>query len=202
MRGTPMAELVVSGEEREVRALGAAATTAQAVALRGRIVLECAEGRSTSRWPTAFRCHGRRWGSGGCASSSDRLDGLLDEPRPGGPRRIRRSRGGAGHHQDAGDGTQDATHWSTRSLAEGGGHVTARRRRIWRAFGLKPHWSTPSSCQRTRCSSTRCATWWASTWTRRTRRSCCASTRSRRSRPWTAPRPSCLCARASGAALP
>ena len=89
MRGRPKAALVLSGAEREqLIALTMRRKTAQALALRARIVLACAEGidnqivainqrvtsHTVSKWRSRFIQH--------------RLDGLLDEPRPGAPRRI------------------------------------------------------------------------------------------------------------------
>jgi transposase len=115
--------------------------TAQALSLRARIVLACAEPEATNSgvaralgvsrptvqtWRQRFAQHGP--------------DGLLDEPRPGAPRRI----------TDAdvervitltleAEPTGAATHWSTRSLAKTAGMSQSAVSRIWRAFGLQPH---------------------------------------------------------------
>ena len=69
----------------------------------------------------------------------DRLDGLLDEPRPGRPRVV-------GDEQIAELITatlestpSDATHWSTRSMAQHLGLSQSMVSRVWRAFGLAPH---------------------------------------------------------------
>jgi transposase len=68
-----------------------------------------------------------------------RLDGLLDEPRPGAPRRVGDEQIEAVVTQTLESTPRDATHWSTRSMAESSGlsHMTIQR--IWRAFGLQPH---------------------------------------------------------------
>ena len=73
------------------------------------------------------------------ASSSDRLEGLTDEPRPGAPRKITDARRRGGRHQDAGEKPKAATHWSTRGMAQAVGLSQTAIVRIWHAFGLKPH---------------------------------------------------------------
>src|SRR5678816_675449 len=116
MKGRPKAQLVLSRTEREqLEALTLRRKTAQALALRARIVLACAAGadnkvvavrqrvtqQTVSKWRARFVEH--------------RLDGLLDAPRPGAP------------------------HWSTRSMALDAGLSQTAVSRIWRAFGLQPH---------------------------------------------------------------
>jgi len=68
-----------------------------------------------------------------------RVDGLLDEPRPGAPRQIGDEEIEAVVTRTLESTPRDATHWSTRSMAEASGlsHMTVKR--IWSAFGLKPH---------------------------------------------------------------
>jgi len=139
-RGTPLAELVLSDEEREVLARWARRpTTAQALALRCRIVLACADGgnnievaerlgvsRATvGKWRRRFVAH--------------RLDGLHDEPRPGGPRTIGDDDVERVIVKTLEETPHDATHWSTRSMAQAAGMSQSAVSRIWRAFGLKPH---------------------------------------------------------------
>jgi transposase len=114
-------------------------TSAQALALRCRIVLACAEGgsnvevadrlgvsRSTvTKWRTRF--------------VADRLDGLHDEPRPGGPRSISDDDVERVIVMTLEETPRDATHWSTRSMAQATGMSQSAISRIWRAFALKPH---------------------------------------------------------------
>jgi transposase len=70
-----------------------------------------------------------------------RLDGLLDEPRPGAPRKISDDDVEAVIVRTLEDKPKDATHWSTRDLAKQAGMSASSVGRIWRAFGLKP-WAT------------------------------------------------------------
>jgi transposase len=114
-------------------------TSAQALAQRARIVLLAAEGlknteiaerlaisRSTAAtWRTRFAEH--------------RLDGLLDEPRPGRPRTITDDKVEAVIVKTLETTPKDATHWSTRSMAREVGLTQTAVLRIWRAFGLQPH---------------------------------------------------------------
>lgn len=127
------------GERRELESLDRAQKTGQAMARRARIVLAAAAGlenkaicikvgadaNTVSKWRRRFAAH--------------RLDGLLDEPRPGTPRKI---------GDDAIADTirltletipSGATHWSLRSMAKAVGYALSTIHRIWRAFGLQPH---------------------------------------------------------------
>ena len=68
-----------------------------------------------------------------------RIDGLLDEPRPGRPRSISDDQVAAVIERTLHDKPRDATHWSIRSMARATGFSHTTIRRIWAAFGLQPH---------------------------------------------------------------
>ena len=68
-----------------------------------------------------------------------RIDGFLDEPRPGRPRSISDDQVAAVIERTLHDKPQDATHWSIRSMAREAGFSHTTIRRIWTAFGLQPH---------------------------------------------------------------
>jgi transposase len=68
-----------------------------------------------------------------------RLDGLLDEPRPGAPRKISDAHVEKAVRLTLETLPRDATHWSTRSMAARSGLSQTTIRRIWHAFGLQPH---------------------------------------------------------------
>ena len=70
-----------------------------------------------------------------------RLDGLVDEPRPGAPRSISDTEVEAVIVRTLEEKPTDATHWSTRDLAKKVGMSPSSVGRIWQAFGLKP-WLT------------------------------------------------------------
>jgi transposase len=140
MRGRPKAQLVMTEDERErLTALTLRRKTAQALALRARIVLACAEGvdnksvasrqrvtpQTVSKWRARFVEH--------------RLDGLLDAPRPGAPRTIEDTQVDAVIAKTLETIPEGATHWSTRMMAREAGLSQTAVSRIWRAFGLQPH---------------------------------------------------------------
>lgn len=68
-----------------------------------------------------------------------RLEGLSDEPRSGAPRQIDDDRIAGIVTTTLESLPQDATHWSTRSMARASGVSTSTVHRIWRAFSLQPH---------------------------------------------------------------
>jgi transposase len=67
------------------------------------------------------------------------VDGLLDEPRPGQPRKISDAKVEEVIAKTLESAPRNATHWSTRSMAAEVGLTQTAVSRIWRAFGLQPH---------------------------------------------------------------
>ena len=114
-------------------------TTAQALALRARIVLAAA-GQLTNREiavvegvspPTVTKWRNR--------FAARRLEGLLDEPRPGRPRTVTDEQVERVVITTLESKPKNATHWSTRSMAKEVGVTADAVMRIWHAFGLQPH---------------------------------------------------------------
>src|SRR6266571_432814 len=139
-RGRQKAELVLTEDERTTLERWARRrTSAQALALRCRIVLACAEGRTNQEVAAAEGVHQATVGKWRARFVARRLDGLHDEPRSGAPRRI----GDADVERvivtTLEQQPRDATSWSTRSMAKATGMSQSAISRIWRAFGLKPH---------------------------------------------------------------
>ena len=132
--------LVVTPEERaQLVAWARRPTTAQAVALRSRIVLRCAEGGACTQIAREMRLHRATVATWRSRFLTSRLDGLLDEPRPGAPRLISDDRVDRVVARTLESKPKNATHWSTRSMAEASGMSQSAIVRIWHAFGLKPH---------------------------------------------------------------
>jgi transposase len=138
--GRPTKPLEVTAEEREkLTMLSRRPKTGQALAMRARIVLGCSDGLSNdevskrlgitgatvSKWRERFRVQ--------------RLQGLLDEPRPGAPRSITDAKVEQVVTKTLESMPANSTHWSTRLMAEKTGLSQTAIVRIWRAFGLQPH---------------------------------------------------------------
>src|SRR3954463_15984165 len=67
------------------------------------------------------------------------LEGLLDEPRPGAPRKVNDAQIEEVIIQTLESTPRSETHWSTRGLAKATGLSRMTISRIWHAFGLQPH---------------------------------------------------------------
>jgi transposase len=138
--GRPKAELVLSEAEREqLVAWARRPKSAQALAQRSRIVLACADGQSNVVVAAGERVSEATVGKWRRRFVRDRLDGLVDEPRPGRPRTITDGQVDAVIARTLESEPKDATHWSTRSMASELGLSQTAVSRIWRAFGLQPH---------------------------------------------------------------
>src|SRR5919205_1948320 len=117
-RGRPKLPLVLSDEEREVLLRWSRrAKSSQALALRSRIVLGCAQGKANKQvaaelgvWPQTVGTWRRRF-------VESRLDGLVDEPRPGAPRKITDEQVEAVVVATLERTPADATHWARASMA-------------------------------------------------------------------------------------
>jgi transposase len=134
------AEIVLTTDERaELEGWARRRTSAAGLAMRSRIVLAAADGGTNTELAERLGLSittVRRWRN---RFVVDRLDGLLDEPRPGRPRVV-----GDERIKDLITTTLEttpanATHWSTRSMAEHLGLSQSMVSRVWRAFGLAPH---------------------------------------------------------------
>jgi transposase len=140
MPSSVLVPVELSGAERaQLESWTRRRTSAQALALRSRIVLLAAEGRNhreiarelgidrntVAKWRSRFVEH--------------RLDGLTDDPRPGRPRTISDEQVEEVIVKTLETTPKDATHWSTRSMAAEVGLTQSAVLRIWKAFGLQPH---------------------------------------------------------------
>lgn len=138
--GRPLQELALSENEREELARWTRrSSTAQALALRARIVLDCASGMSNTTVAKRRGVTKQMVGRWRQRFIELRAEGLLDEPRPGKPRTVDDARiedliSTTLHQQPRG-----STHWSTRLLANQLKVSQSTVSRVWRAFGLQPH---------------------------------------------------------------
>ena len=113
--------------------------TAQALALRARIVLRAAEGRNNTAIADELGIAKHTVGKWRERFARLRTDGLLDEPRPGAPRRIGDEQVAALVDRTLSAVPDGATHWSRRTMAKAAGLSATTVGRVWRAFGLQPH---------------------------------------------------------------
>jgi len=139
-RGRPLVKLELRAQESErLLEWTRRSKTSQALALRARIVLACACGDSNGQVARTLRITPQTVGKWRGRFVAQRLDGLLDEPRPGAPREIgdgeiERLIATTLNQRPAG-----ATQWSSRALAAKLRLSQSTVSRIWRAFGLQPH---------------------------------------------------------------
>lgn len=138
--GRPTKPLNVTPQEKEKLAmLARRPKSAQALAMRARIVLACSEGLSNGTAAKKLQITGAtvcKWRE---RFRVNRLEGLLDEPRPGAPRSITDAQVEEVVTQTLESMPVNSTHWSTRLMAEKTGLTQSAIVRIWRAFGLQPH---------------------------------------------------------------
>jgi len=138
--GRPIPPLTITDEERETLERWARRpTTGQAVAQRARLILSCAAGRTNTRVAHDLHLTKQTVGKWRTRFLGNRLDGLLDEPRPGAPRTVSDADVERVLTRTLETKPADATHWSIRSMAQACGLSRSTVNRIWRAFALQPH---------------------------------------------------------------
>lgn len=139
-RGRQLAPLSVTAEEREsLERWTRRPKTGQALAQRARIILESASGKSNTEIARRLRITKQMVGKWRTRFLAKRLDGLLDEPRPGTPRRLTDIEVERVLTMTLESTPKNATHWSTRSLAAACGLSRSSVHRVWQAFALAPH---------------------------------------------------------------
>jgi len=139
-KGRPVDPITLTADERETLERWARRPkTAQALAQRARIVLACAAETTNGAVADRFGVTRQMVGRWRRRFAQQRVDGLLDEPRPGAPRRITDAQVERVITLTLEQTPRNATHWSTRAMAKACGLSQTAVSRIWRAFVLQPH---------------------------------------------------------------
>jgi transposase len=138
--GRPKTELRLTDDEREqLERWARRAKSAQALALRSRIVLACADGLANKEVAGRLGVAQATVGKWRRRFVEHRLDGLTDEPRPGRPPSVTVDQVEAVVVATLEETPKQATHWSRAKMAERSGLSPSTIGRIWKAFDLKPH---------------------------------------------------------------
>ena len=138
--GRPKAELVLNEDEVDsLKRFSRRSKTARALAFRARIILKCASGMDNTDVAEELETSQQTVCKWRQRFVRGRLDGLLDEPRTGAPRKISDSKVEKIIAMTLNRRPKDATHWSTRQMASKVGVSATKVGEIWRAFGLQPH---------------------------------------------------------------
>src|SRR5438128_11343461 len=138
--GRPTPPVVLTADERQTLEQWARRpTTSQGLAQRARLVLACASTKTNGEIAATAGVTRQTVGRWRHRFVRKRLPGLLDEPRPGAPRKITDAEVERVIALTLERTPRDATHWSTRAIAKRSGLSQTAVSRIGRAFGLPPH---------------------------------------------------------------
>ena len=130
---------LTEAEERTLRSWARAHKTGQAMALRARIVLLAAQGIKNLEIADRLDVSRLTVGKWRRQFASEGLRGLSDMPRSGRPRSVSDEKVAEVIRRTLETKPRDATHWSSRAMAEETDLSQSTVSRIWRAFGLQPH---------------------------------------------------------------
>ena len=202
--GRPVAAVSVTAEQRlELERWSRRPKTAQALAMRSRIILLAAQGGSNKSIAQKLATTPHTVGKWRKRFQGAGNDGLLDEPRPGTSRKLSDRQVELVLARTLESQPEAATHWSTRDMAKACGlSQSSDQPHLARLFSGAPSFRRPSSFPAIRCSSRRCATSLACILTRPTAPWCYAWTRRARYRRWIEPRRCYPCVQGRSNAAP
>jgi len=139
-KGRPIARVTATAEQRiDLDSWSKRPKTAQALAMRSRIVLLAAAGQSNTAIARQLSTCPHTVGKWRKRFLEQGVAGLLDGPRPGTPRKLSDRQVEKVITRTLESQPEAATHWSTRDIAKACGLSQSSISRIWRAFSLAPH---------------------------------------------------------------
>lgn len=190
--GRPITALVLSRDERAyLKRQVRGRRVARSLSERCRAILRCADGIASKSVANELGIHEHTVGKWRRRFLKDRIEGLLDEARPGRPRTIDDDQIAAVIERTLRSTPEDSTHWSIRSMATASAILT--RRSV--GYGLPLVCShiarRASNFPATRCSWTKFETSSVFICHRQIGRWCSVSTRKARYKPSTANSLSC-----------
>ena len=138
--GRPKARLILTEDERtELERLARRGRVNRNLAFRAKLILASADGDLNTAVAARLRTTAHTVGKWRRRFTEDRLEGLYDEPRVGAPRKMTDEQVEEIVVRTLEETPKGRTHWSTRKMARQAGISHDSVRRIWRAYGLKPH---------------------------------------------------------------
>ena len=139
-KGRPLSPLSLSAEDRaQLVAWSKRPKTAQALAMRSRVVLLAAGGHSNTAIAGQLLVTLHTVGKWRQRFVEHRLAGLYDELRPGRPRSIKDEQIAALLKRTLSRKPAAGTHWSIRQAAQVSGISRSTVHRLFQAFALQPH---------------------------------------------------------------
>lgn len=139
-RGRPVRPVLLAAPERqELESLSRSRSMSHALVTRARIVLLAADGHSNTAIGDRLRLSKPTVGIWRQRYQTQRVLGLYDEPRPGGPRSISDEDVAVLLRKTLNTKPKDGTHWTCRALAAETRVSKSTVQRVWQAFGLQPH---------------------------------------------------------------
>ncbi|WP_309401092.1 IS630 family transposase, partial [Cerasicoccus maritimus] len=139
-KGRPVEEITLSENERcKLELMASRPKSSQRDAQRAGIILACADGLANQAVAERMGVCVQTVGKWRSRFAAGRIEALTDAPRPGAPRTISDAKVEEVVTETLEQKPKARTHWSSRLMAEKSGISDHSVRRIWKAFGLKPH---------------------------------------------------------------
>jgi len=139
-RGRPIPPLILTQQEkRALEGVSRRRSAGRDDVMRARVILACSEANAIYEVANSEGVSARTVGKWRRRFLAERMNGLMELPRSGAPRRISDEKVQEIITLTLETKPRNATHWSTRGMAKKCGISHDSVARIWQAFGLQPH---------------------------------------------------------------